>query len=87
MNHLNTHVQRTYVLALTEEEVKTIVMAIGMTSLEERQREARDFYELEEYQDEGQVLFDELTDLLDMGEKFDFQPPASEDDNLLKSIL
>lgn len=68
MKKLHERTKRIVALELDDDQLRTILMSLSLTTPSERTSEARSFYKLETFEDVGDDLFDGLVSLLNMEE-------------------
>lgn len=74
MKKLHERSKRIIALELDDDQLLSIVMALGLTDSRERASEANSFYKLENFEDKGDEVFDFLVDLFHLEDKFKPKP-------------
>jgi hypothetical protein len=63
-----------YTIELSQNQIITLVTALGLTSPEERRSEALNFFQVENFEDDN-ILFDSLAELVSLQEKYSEKTP------------
>lgn len=68
MKNIGKRTEVFYTIELSQNQIITLITALGITTPEERRSEAVVFFQLDDFKDDGN-LFDSLAELVDLSEK------------------